>query len=67
MIFNGAVVSAARGSWPRRAQFYLRLYDYKTSYSRLASAPEMAQRGNKRDAINGKGIWTSLGRGNKNA
>lgn len=43
----------------------MRIYDYKTSYSRPALAPEMAQRGNKRDAINGKGIWTSLGRGNK--
>lgn len=45
----------------------MRIYDDKTSYSRPASAPEMAQRGNKRDAINGKGIWTSLGRGNKTA
>lgn len=44
-----------------------RYYDNKTSYSCPASAPEMAQRGNKRDAINGKGVWTSLGRGNKTA
>lgn len=43
----------------------MRIYDDKTSYSCPASAPEMAQRGNKRDAINGKGICTSLGRGNK--
>lgn len=37
--------------------FNERYYDNKTSYSCSASAPEMAQRGNKRDAINGKGIW----------
>lgn len=42
-----------------------RYYDNKTSYSCPAPASKMAQRSDKRDAADGKGVRWSLGRGNK--